>query len=472
MILGQSSPQHVAMLAKAARSTLDDVFRRAASRRPDAVALADPPNRASVTGGEPRRLTFAQADRMVAAIAGRLRRLGLGTDQIVGLQMANTVDGVLTLLGILRAGPIATPLPLLWRKTECVAALRRIGAQALVVNGRIGAVDHCDLAMNVAAEVFHIRQVCAFGRDTPDGLVRMDDLYEVKTPDPVSAIERPINPAAHVALITWDASPGGPVPVARSHFELLAAGAAIALESRIEQNAVILTALALPSLAGLALALPPWLLTGGTLVLHHPFDDAIFLQQCKAEQCNMVVAPAPLALRLADTDAFKGRGGVRTVVAAWRAPERMTAIVPWRDPAVGLVDVAVFGETAVIAARRGGDGRPAPLGLGPVMAPHGAGKLHVAEISRTAAGRIAVRGALVPKFALPAEIDTVGKPTFAVGPDGFVDTGYPCAVDSATGTLAILGPAVEAGDGYRTVLRGLDGRTGDADPGRARAVAG
>ena len=41
---------------------------------------------------------------MVSAIAGRLRRMGLNTDAIVGIQMANTVDGVLTLLGVLRAG--------------------------------------------------------------------------------------------------------------------------------------------------------------------------------------------------------------------------------------------------------------------------------------------------------------------------------------------------------------------------------
>src|ERR1700757_3743514 len=91
MILGESSPSHAAMLAKAARSTLDDVFRRAATRRPDAIALADPPNRTDIADGAPRRPTYAQADRMISAVAGRLRMLGLGTDQIVALQMTNTV---------------------------------------------------------------------------------------------------------------------------------------------------------------------------------------------------------------------------------------------------------------------------------------------------------------------------------------------------------------------------------------------
>src|SRR5690348_1545441 len=191
MIIGQSSPQH-ALVAKAGRSTIDDIFHRAAARRPDAIALVDPPNRAGITGGVPRRLTFAQVDRMVAAVATRLRRLGLGTDQIVGLQMANTVDAVVTFLGVLRAGLIATPLPLplLWRQADCVAALNRIAARALIVNGRIGAVDHCDLAMHVAAEVFHIRQVGGFGDDLPDGVIGFDDLYSAATSEPLQAINR------------------------------------------------------------------------------------------------------------------------------------------------------------------------------------------------------------------------------------------------------------------------------------------
>jgi len=56
------------------RVTIDEVFRRVASKHPDKLALTDAPNRRSVTDTPPRRLTYAEADRMVAAIAGRLRR--------------------------------------------------------------------------------------------------------------------------------------------------------------------------------------------------------------------------------------------------------------------------------------------------------------------------------------------------------------------------------------------------------------
>ncbi|HEY4919383.1 MAG TPA: class I adenylate-forming enzyme family protein [Xanthobacteraceae bacterium] len=468
MILGQSSPQHAAMLAKAGRSTLDDVFRRAVTRRPDAIALADPPNAAAVTGSEPRRLTYAQADRMITAVAARVRHLGLQADQVVGLQMANTVDAVVTLLGVLRAGLIAMPLPLLWREADCVGALKRVGARAFIVSGRIGAVDHCALAMNVAAEAFQIRQVGGFGAGLADGVIAFDDLYAEAAPPAPPAIARPVNPAAHTAIITWDVSPDGLVPVARNHFELLAAGAAITLEGRIEPNVVVLSSLALPSLAGLALGLIPWLLVGGTLALHHPFDIEAFLVQCQTEQPAIVIVPAPLALRLGEADVLSRRHGIKSLIAAWRAVERMASSPHWSDATIGLVDVPVFGETALFAARRGGNGRPAPLALGPVMAPRGApGALHVVEIARTPAGTIAVRGPMVPRFPLPLEIDAAAKPAFAVGADGFTDTGYQCTVDPVSRALTINdAPAGIVGvGGYRFGAEALAEIAAGAEPG-------
>ena len=63
MILGDTRTEPVQA------TTLDDLFRRTAARRPDAIALADPPDRESFTDGPPRRLTYAETDRIVSAIA-------------------------------------------------------------------------------------------------------------------------------------------------------------------------------------------------------------------------------------------------------------------------------------------------------------------------------------------------------------------------------------------------------------------
>src|SRR5215813_2837665 len=119
------------------RASLDNLFRRNAERRPNALALVDPPNREAFTGGPPRRLTYAQADHVVSALAGRLRRLRLHTDSLVAFQVANSVESVLTLLAVLRAGLIAMPLPLLWRRADLKNALSQVGARALIVSGHI-----------------------------------------------------------------------------------------------------------------------------------------------------------------------------------------------------------------------------------------------------------------------------------------------------------------------------------------------
>ena len=143
-------------------TTLDDLFRRAGVRHPDAPAIVDPPNRANFTDGSPRTLNYAQADHAISAIATRLRGLGLHADAVVAIQLPNTVDNVIALLGVLRAGMIAAPLPLLWRRRELVDALGRVGARAIITCARVGNSTHAELATHAAAALFSIRHVCSF----------------------------------------------------------------------------------------------------------------------------------------------------------------------------------------------------------------------------------------------------------------------------------------------------------------------
>jgi hypothetical protein len=468
MILGQSDPQHMTMVAKAGRTTLDDLFRRAAERRPDAIALIDPDNRESVTDGAPRRLTYAEADRMISAIASRFHLMGLQTDHIVALQMANTIDAVLTFMAVLRAGLIAAPMPLLWRQSDIIEALTRIGGHALVVSGRIGSVDHCDIAITVATELFQIRHVCGFGADLPDGVVGFDDLYDADHMDLSPPVERPTNPGAHVAVVTFDVAADGLVPVARSHFELIAAGVGVVLESRLEQDATIMGALTLPSLAGLSMTLMPWLLSGGTLTLHHPFDAEAFARQCRSDRCGTIVVPGPVAFRLADAGLLTRRNGAKTVLAAWRNPERLAAAPFWTDPAIAYVDVQAFGETAVVAGLRRWNGRPLQLGLGAIAAPRdSASPVNVAEINVTKGGDIAFRGMMVPKFAFPPGSERGDMPCLRVDRDGFVDTGYPCKVDRFAKSLVVTAApdGIVGYGGYRFALTRLQELASGIDSG-------
>jgi hypothetical protein len=455
-------------------ATLDDLFRAAAARRPDAIALIDPPNRASFTDGAARQLTYREADRVISAIAGRLRDMNLHADAVVGLQIANTVDSVLTFLAVLRAELIAMPLPLLWRRADAIGSIRRAGASALIVSGRIGATDHFDLAINAAAEAFTVRHVCGFGPQPPDGAVSLDDLHAAAAGAvPGITSERKASPArgAHVAAVTWDVATDGTIPVARSDAQLIAGGLAILLESRIPQNAVILSAIPLSSFAGIAMTLVPWLVVGGTLALHHPFDCTTFAAQRRNLHCNAVIVPGPLVPQLAAAGYLSGPGDLKRVIAAWRAPEQLRCAPDWREAATCLIDVQLFGEIGLIAAPRGADGRPAPIPLGPVLAPRGAdGALTVAEVAASANGTLALRGPMVPTSAFPPGAERTSLPRLTAAADGFVDTGYAAETgrdsDAAdAGTMVVRGPppGLVTFGGYRfaigelnTIISGLD----------------
>jgi hypothetical protein len=444
------------------RTTLDDLFRRAGVRNADTIALADPPNREQFTDGAPRHLTYAQADRAISVLAARLRQFGLQTDTVVAMQLPNTVESVIALLAVLRAGMIAAPLPLLWRKQEIVAALGRIGAKAIVTSSRIGETAHAEVAIHVAAELFPIRAVCGFGRDLPDGVAPLDDVFDAGPAGFVAATARDGNAAAHAAVVTFDKTADGPCAVARNHMELIAGGLGPYSACGAPLDRSVLSSIPLGSFAGLSLTLLPWLLGGGTLSLHHAFEPEAFAAQARGHDDGVVVLPGP-ALRALT----RANSGCRPayVVALWRSPERRADTRPWRGGAM-LVDVACFGETGLIAARRGDDGMPVAIPFGVVGAPQGAADaVPVLETMRSVAGMLALRGPMVPAQAFPPGAERGPAPFFAAHESGFVDTGYACRHDRDSHTLILSAPpaGIISIGGYRLRQAQVDAQVAAID---------
>jgi AMP-binding enzyme len=441
--------------------TLDALFRRAGVRHPDALALADAPNRAEIDGAAPRRLTFAEADRAISALAARLSRQNLHTDALVAIQLGNTVDSVIALLAVLRAGMVAMPVPVLWRHREMIDALGRAGAKAIVTANRIGSCAHAELAMQVAAELFPIRALCGFGADLPDGFVPLDDIFAPGQSDFVPAAARASDPAAHLAAITFDSTRDGFVPVARSHRDLIAGGGGVYLESGMVPEAPILSTIPPGSFGGLAATLVPWLLAGGALHLHHAFDAAAFAEQSASIDSGTVVVPGGALEPLNEAGLL---ATARNVVALWRAPERLGIGDAWTG-AVVLTDVCSFGEIGVIASRRGDDGAPAPIPHGVIRARHKDATLLI-ETLRTKGATLALRGPMVPVHAFPPGAERGGGPCLMADAAGFVDTGFTCQRDDLFGILTITAsPAGFASvGGYRFRQNDVDASVAEADP--------
>jgi len=365
----------------------------------------------------------------------------------------------------MRAGMIPALMPLLWRRADAVQALGRTGAKAIIASSRVGSFDHCDLAMHLAANLFGIRHVCGFGTKLADGVVPLDDLFLMEPSALAPDILREGNPAAHVAAITFEITPHGLIAVPRDHLQLISGGLAVLLEGRIGVETSILACCSLNSFAGLAHTVMPWLMTGGLLSLHHAFDPRAFLAQCGVERCSTVILPGAMVRQMADAGLL-AHADLKSVLAVWPAPERLALGAAWRHDSAALIDVQVFGETALIAARREAEGLPEAIAYGTVQAPRGsAGAVTVAETARTEAGTFAVRGPMVPSHAFPPGVERSGAAHFHTDDAGFVDTGYGCRIDDDAGTLTLTGPPagmVNVG-GYRFRQRELVDQVKTAD---------
>ncbi len=434
------------MHQNAASPTLDGLFRRILARQPDALALIDPPDRMRVTGQPPRRLTFAQADRAISALAAHFVDAGLPPHSIVAVQLANTVEYALTVLAAHRARLVVALMPQLWRHADLAVALNRVGARAIVGCSRIDGVSHADLIMNAAVEAFSVRHVCGFGPDLPEGVVPLDDLItQGHATLPAIALD-----ARQAALISFDVTTNGLLAVPRTHLNLISGGLAIFLESGMAQGGTLLATQCMGSFAGIASSLVCWLMSGGALALHHPFDGEVLARQLVDLNCNTLVCPAALAMRLGEDEDLLDESALRNIISLWRTPEQVTSSPPWSSRRVGLTDVYVFGEAGLFGARRGREGAAADIMPGPYGAPRDDEQSPVAgETLLTDAGTLALRGSMVPLAAYTA----AARDEFCrdAPPLTYVDTGYAARLDRSSGAICITAPppGIMAVGGYR-----------------------
>jgi hypothetical protein len=436
-----------------ASPTLDALFQRILARRPDALALVDPPNKQRITGQIPRQLTYAEADRAISALAAHFTESGLPNHSVIALQLPNTIEFMLTVLAAHRAGLVVAVLPQLWRQAELVSALNRTSARAIVTTGKIDGVLHSDLAMNAAAEVFSIRHVAGFGGDLPEGMASLDQ-----------AMARDAQPTRHViqdgrkaAVISFDVTADGFRAVPRPHLSLIAGGLAISLEADIPQGGTIMSAFAPGSFAGLSASLVTWLLSGGTLVLHHPFDEELLEREIASRHCDTLIAPAQLALRMDELDLAARLPDLRNVVGLWRAPEQVVSSSSWTARHVALTDVYLFGEAGLFGARRDEDGAPAVVRPGP----HGARREMASssisgEILLTQKGTLGLRGPMISVAAYappaPPSDSLIPQP-----PRDYVDTEYAARIDRQTGAINVTAPpsGIMTVGGYRFLAQDL-----------------
>lgn len=328
--------------------TLYDLFLENVRNKPTALAAVDPLNREAICSGAPQRFTYEQLQEKVEQLSAFLLKTGIRKEDIVGIQLPNTVELLMTYLAILRIGAIATPFPVQYRKHEYRTLLNFTEAKAVITMTNIFKHDAAQDFIDVKQEVSSLETIFAWGDNPPVDAVSLENL-DLTVEDLQQANEicaSVTNTPNDVFTICWTSgTEGSPKGVPRTHNEwCISAYASVDAVGFVEDD-ILLNTFPMVNMAGLGGMFVPWLLTGCTLIMHHPFDLPTFLKQIAIERATYTLAPPALLnmmlnnediLKAADFSSLRAIGSGSTPLSPW--------MVKGWDEKFGISIVNYFGS--------------------------------------------------------------------------------------------------------------------------------
>ncbi|GMV46810.1 MAG: acyl--CoA ligase [Burkholderiaceae bacterium] len=281
-------------------TTVDDRFRARVAEFGDREAAVDPPNRPELTGGAQRRLSWNALADEVARTAMVLHGLGLRKDDVMLVQLPNTVEQFVVYVACSRLGLIATPVPAQYREHELQHVVHSTGAKAALTTQRIGQYEHAAMMLGLRASCPTLAHVLSYGEAVPAGALALAPAVQAAADGGAAEAEarRAAVSANDVFTICWTSGTESfPKGVPRSTNEWLLLSQTVVDGPPLQPGQRVLCPFPMVNMAGMASGLFTWLLGGVTMVQHHPFDLKIFLEQIRAESINYTTVP-PAVLNL------------------------------------------------------------------------------------------------------------------------------------------------------------------------------
>lgn len=266
--------------------TLWSCFARNAAAAPDRVALRDPPNRAAFATGEPRALDYAGVRAEAERHARQLAGAGVGRGDIVLAQLPNTVEAVVMLLAAARLGCVFSPVATPFRAHELRQLLDRTRPKVVATFATIDGFDHLGLWEKLCGDRPQSR-VIAWG--APGSAADIAALAEAAAlPADTPAADMPLT-------LCWTSGTEGRIKgVVRDHRRWLCFDDAVTDIASLQRGATLLNPFPIANMAAYVGFVLPWIATGGTLLLHHPLDLAVFAAQLAAGDVDFTAAPPAL----------------------------------------------------------------------------------------------------------------------------------------------------------------------------------
>jgi acyl-CoA synthetase (AMP-forming)/AMP-acid ligase II len=316
--------------------TLADLVRETAARVPDAEALVDPPNRVELLPGEPCRLTYRELVAQVDNLAAALLAAGLHKDDVLMVQLPNTVEIVQVLLACARLGVICSPVPVQFRTHELRYVIPLLEPKAFVTCVEFQGHAHLDMVRGLQAEFPGLGTIIATGGGMPDGVIALDDL--LRQPQDFAALDaelvlHPVD-ANDIFTVCWTSgTEADPKGVPRSHNHWISPAWAPIDGARLPNGCTVLCPFPMVNLSGIGAMMTVWILTGGTLVMHHPFNLPVYMQQIAVERAQFPVAPPVLLTLLLRNQDLLAKADLSSVICigSGSAPLSPAMVAGWQE---------------------------------------------------------------------------------------------------------------------------------------------
>ncbi len=275
--------------------TLDDLLGAALRAHPERLALVDQPNRDALFGGTPQRLSYGELERHVGAWTEVLEQHGIGAGDVLVAQLPNVTEFVLVYLAMARIGAIISPLPVQYGAHELRMVSRELPAKAYLGITQVGGQAYGNHAMG--ADIAFPKRLF-LGSEPPQGGQSLDSdlaaaLTESRSGNGSKGSAK--DAANDVFTVCWTSgTTGTPKGVPRTQNQWAAISWATFDAAELRDGDVLLNPFPFVNMASIGGFLFNWLRCSGTLVLHHPLDLPVFLQQIAAEGSSFTIAPPAL----------------------------------------------------------------------------------------------------------------------------------------------------------------------------------
>lgn len=279
------------------KKTLIDYFKENVSKYPDKVCVVDPYDKEELVGFKPERPTYRELDRAVDATAEAFLKIGVQKNDIIIVQLPNCWELAMLYLAITRAGGLISPLPMQWRASELEYIAGLTEARAFITVEEFHGFKHKDMCEKLQSKRPKLKHI-----------LTLPEIREMSKEEVTGRLDSMPVDANDIFTLCWssgtEAQPKG-CPISHNNWVIMAQMQMDTTGMNYEDN--FLTAGPLVNMASIGTIFVPWLVLGNKMVLHHPFNPPLLIEQFMKEKITytlLVPAVVNMLLKHPKVDEF------------------------------------------------------------------------------------------------------------------------------------------------------------------------